>query len=195
MNLNMYNVTFMQETPDSKGYMLTPKYTPKKWEPKNTSFNTQLNGSAPSNTNNNLAQNSNITEVQKKEWSTKFAGKKELSMEEWDDFLLDLVDRNVIANSDRLEVMGFLIPIGDVKDINLEPNQGVEVHNSCSTGWEDLYPLSKWTGDPFKWIEDMDFYYYKQELNAKMDNRDPECFQRVRRNFSKISDILKEIYA
>ena len=194
INVNMYTATLVQKTPLGDGYIMSPNYTPKKWEAKKPSFNTQLNDSTQSATNNSVAEKGNITEAQKEEWRTKFAGKKEFSMEEWDDFLLDLVDSNVITNGERLESMGLLIPIGNVNNLDLKSGQATEIRNHYSS-WDDCYPLSKWTGDPFKWIEDMDFYYYKQELNAKMDNRDPECFQRVRRNFSKISDILKEIYA
>ena len=192
INVNMYTATLVDRTPSADVYRMSPNYTPKKWEPKKPSFNTQLNGSTQSGANNNVVENGNITEAQKEEWRTKFAGKKEFSMEEWDDFLLDLVDSNVITNGERLESMGLLIPIGDTKDIALKPGQGTEIRNHYSS-WDDSYPLSKWTGDPLKWVEDMDFYYYKQELNAKMDNRNPECFQRVRKNFGKISDILKEI--
>ncbi len=175
INVNMYTATLVDRTPSADVYRMSPNYTPKKWEPKKPSFNTQLNGSTQSGANNNVVENGNITEAQKEEWRTKFAGKKEFSMEKWDDFLLDLVDSNVITNGERLESMGLLIPIGDTKDIALKPGQGTEIRNHYSS-WDDSYPLSKWTGDPLKWVEDMDFYYYKQELNAKMDNRNPECF-------------------
>ncbi|MEY8322220.1 hypothetical protein AAK894_14300 [Lachnospiraceae bacterium 46-61] len=121
------------------------------------------------------------------EWRTKFVGKKEFSMEEWDDFLLELTDMGLITNGQRLEAMGHLIPIPD-----MESGSFTVTYEQKSDPY-DAYLPNHWKGDPLDFIEKMDFYLYKQMLGAKLNHVGTTGIENTRKTYNKIADIVKEI--
>ena len=160
-----------------------------KWQPKTSQV--QSNQSKTNvNTNNKNTVSSAIPDEQKKELLDKLhAGQGELSIEEWDDFLLQLTDLGLITNSQHLESMGFLIPIPDMKS------------GSCIVTYEqrsdlyDAYLLKHWEGNPLDFIEKMDFYLYKQMLGAKLNHVGTTGIEKTRETYRKISGIVQELLA
>jgi len=191
--MDMYNVTLVQNTPLGKGYIILPKYMPKKWEPKNSQFNTQLNHNSQSTgstttIDNDVIKSNIIIEEHKQELLDKLnAGQGELSMEEWDDFLLELTDLGLITNGERLEAMGHLIPIADMK-----PGSFMVTYEEKSDPFEG-YLLEYWNGNPLDYIQKMDFYLHKQMLGAKLNHVGKTGIENTRKTYSKIADIVKEI--
>lgn len=191
--MNMYTMTLVQSTPEGKGYIVAPKYMPKKWEAKNSQFNTQLNSNSQSNTGatQNSTTTASITEEQKKILLDKLhAGQGELSIEEWDDFLLELTDMGLITNSQRLESMGCLIPLPD--------NVGSGAHwvtYEQKADPYDIYLLENWEGKPLDFIQKMDFYLYKQMLGAQLNHLGTTSMENTRKTYQKVSDIVKEVLA
>ena len=191
--MNMYNVTLVQDTPLGKGYIMLPKYMPKKWEPKDSQFHTQLNHGSQSTGDTTVAdsdviKSNMIIEERKQELLDKLHfGQSDLSMEEWDDFLLELTDMGLITNGQRLEAMGHLIPIPD-----MEPGSFTVTYEQKSDPY-DAYLPSNWKGDPLDFIEKMDFYLYKQMLGAKLNHVGTIGIENTRKTYNKIADIVKEI--
>ena len=193
MNMDMYNVTLMQDTPLGKGYVILPKYRPKKWEPKDSQFNTQLNYGSQSTgstttIDNDVIKSNIIIEEHKQELLDKLhAGQGELSMEEWNDFLLELTDLGLITNGQRLEAMGYLIPLPD-----MEPGSFMVTYEQKSDPY-DAYLLNHWKGDPLDYLEKLDFYLYKQMLGAKLNHVGTTGIENTRKTYNKVADIVKEL--
>ncbi len=189
----MHDEIFMGKQQFAEMYFIKPKYMPKVWTPKENSFSSQMHGTLQNNTQPNGSEKndmltSGLTEEEKTELLNQFnAGQGKLSMEQWDDFLLSLVDLGLITNGTRLEALGFLVPIAD--DISGTGNG----NSTYDTKLSEMLPLNMWDDDPVKWLEDMDFYLYKKILYAQQNHYGTGSLEQTREDLKKIAQIIDEL--
>lgn len=189
-NMNMYTMTLVKNNALGDGYIIEPKYMPKKWEPKQfiAQLNLQSNASA--------AEANSIIETHKKELLDKLhAGQGDLSMEEWDDFLLQLTDMGLITNGQRMEAMGLLIPLPDLPN-GITPSSTECIHwvsNEEKSDPYDAYLMNHWNGNPLDFLQDMDFYLHKQMLSANLNHLGTTSIEKTRKTYDKIAEIIKGI--
>ena len=169
---NLYTVI----STNKYGSLIGLKYHPKKYEPKS---NQQSN-------NNESSSLNTLSEEQKKELSAQLnSGQGNMSMEQWDDFLLSLVDFGLITNNDRMQALG----CGSI----LMFEETLESDNiAAATALMDRFSW-QWTGDPLKWLDQLDFSYKKQCMYLEVDGYSTKDVSCVKERVSNIADIIKEL--
>ena len=173
VNTDLYKTTKY----DGNCYFTGPEYQPKKYNPKSD---------LQSDNNKNSSLNT-LSEEQKKELTTKLNnGQSNMSMEEWDDFLLSLVDFGLITNSKRLEALGYTVVLPE--DILTRPPN---TRNSLSL----IQNISncQWNGNPLNWLDQLDFSYKKEYMYSEVCGYATKNMLNVRERISNISDIIKEL--
>ena len=164
VNTDLYKITKCGEN----SLFIEARYKPKKYEPKS---NSQLN-------NNENSSLNTLSKEQKKELTTKLnSGQGNMSMEEWDDFLLSLVDSGLINNNDRMQALGH----GAISD-----------NNAPGGILDDIFSW-QWTGDPLKWLDQLDFSFKKECMYLEVGGYSTKDVSYIKERVSNVADIIKEL--
>ena len=168
---NLYTVI----STNKYGSLIGLKYHPKKYEPKS---NQQSN-------NNESSSLNTLSEEQKKELSAQLnSGQGNMSMEQWDDFLLSLVDFGLITNNDRMQALGHgLMPISQ---------EAREHGGSGLSAIKDRFSW-QWTGDPLNWLDQLDFSFKKECMYLEVGGYNTKDMSYIKERISNIADIIKEL--
>ena len=169
---NLYTVI----STNKYGSLIGLKYHPKKYEPKS---NQQSN-------NNESSSLNTLSEEQKKELSAQLnSGQGNMSMEQWDDFLLSLVDFGLITNNDRMQALGLWTPT--ISQETLKIGSGpVSPIIMDRFNWQ-------WTGDPLKWLDQLDFSFKKECMYLEVSGYSTKDMSYIKERVSIVADIIKEL--
>lgn len=113
-------------------------------------------------------------------------GQGNLSLQEWDDFLADMVDLGLISNDERMYANGLMREIPKAA-------QSEGAHFSYHPVGHDDPVEPVWTGDPLKWLNDMDVFMLKHELYANLEYRNTSGYSMQRAAYQKVSQLLRSI--
>lgn len=184
MNINSYC-----NMPHTKGNLYTTiktyedgvsliglKYHPKKYEPKSNQ---------QSNNNENSSLNT-LSKEQKKELAAKLnSGQGNMSMEQWDDFLLSCIDFGLITNDERMQALGLWSP--GISEEELKTGSG-----PASTILIDRFSW-KWNGNPLDWLDQLDFSFKKGCMYLEVDGYSTKDMSYVRERLSNVADIINDL--
>ena len=108
-------------------------------------------------------------------------------MQEWDDFLADMVDMGLISNDERMYANGLMREIPEAAQSN-------GAHFSYQpVGNLQVEPEYTWTGDPLKWLDDMDIFMLKNEMYANLECKNTFGYSAQRDAYMKVSQMLRDI--
>lgn len=178
---SMYERTATYET-----CFVRPNFVPRKaGQDADKTFQSEWTENELSSASQSVADTGTLTVEQKESLLDRLHhGKGNLTLQEWDDFLADLVDLDLISNTDRMYANGFL---ADIPEDAL--HGGVHVTVTYGASPDEFL----WEGDPVKWLNDIDLYLFKEGLYAEMDRKSTAGISNQKASCQKVAQILKEI--
>lgn len=102
-------------------------------------------------------------------------GNGDMTLQEWDDFLADLVEYGIITNDERYYVDGSFLETGE--DARIAPHE----------------VLDKWDGDPLEFLNQRDAYFLQNSLYGDMRCAYGTGYSDQRDAYVGTQKILKEI--
>ena len=114
-------------------------------------------------------------------------GQGNLTLQEWDDFLADMVDIGLISNDERMYANGLM------REIPEAAQSGGVLFSYTSAHDSPIHLEPMWTGDPLKWLDDMDIFMLKNELYANLECKNAFGFSAQRDAYKKVSQILNDL--
>lgn len=181
--MGYYSYTLVERTPEGSTYFVGPSFTPRKVDPekieaaKKKEFDLKAAGKAGEEEYNALKANK-AQLLEKLNY-----GRGNMTLQEWDDFLADLVEMNIITDSERFYANGIS---RDVPEASMRPG-GYTGPGGLEKEWDQL-----WQGDPVKWLNDADVYMLKYQLYGNLDGYAISTGGQ-RAAYMKLMDIIKEI--
>lgn len=178
--MGYYTYTLVEHTASYNCYLVTPNFTPRKVDsPQAAKGDFKFaDNSAPSV--------DTISGEQKQAFQEKLKfGRGDLTLQEWDNFLADLVELGIISNDERMYTNGILREIPDGST-----NGGS--YSFSSEHDPDIELDSFWQGDPVQWLNDMDLYMLKYGLYANMQGQYADN-SRQRAAYHKLIQIVNDI--
>lgn len=181
--MGYYKYTLTEQTSGGSLYFVEPNFTPRKVDPekieaaKKKEFDLKAAGKTGEEEYSALKAN-------KAQLLEKLnGGRGGMTLQEWDDFLADLVEMNIITDSERFYANGIT---RDVPGASLRPG-GYTGPGSLEREWDQL-----WQGDPLQWLNDADIYMLKYQLYSNLDGYAISTGGQ-RAAYMKLIDIIKEI--
>ena len=110
-------------------------------------------------------------------------GNGDMTLQEWDDFLADLVEHGIITNSERFYANGFIF----------EMPERAQTGSACLCAPSTEAVDQMWDGDPLKWLQQMDTYFLQNSLYDDMRCANSMGFSGQRDAYVEVQSILKDI--
>ena len=127
-----------------------------------------------------------LTSVQKETLLEKLhSGRGNLSLEEWDGLLQDLVGLGLIDSRDRLHASGKFIALPS-------PDKNGTWHSTLRTA-SITDRFSAWNGDPLAWLDQMDLYLMKECKYATVEGNDCSGLFDQKTACAKVYEIVASI--
>ena len=115
-------------------------------------------------------------------------GWNHVTLEQWDNFLLDLVDLGLITNSERMHVNGMFVVLP-------EAAADGRYHLQHTDGKNPLKLMDQWNGDPLHYLNALDIYQLRAQCNAALDGHGTKGIASQRTSCIKISNIVKQLFS
>lgn len=189
----MANYNLIQRTPHYDLYLKCPEYMPRRFGRSglNSGFTKQINQTTNTSASaepkvEHVESVDKLTSEQKDALIEKLhSGQGGLSKEDWDSFLLDLVDLGLIDNKERLHASGALLTLPDT-------DQNGAWHSTVSTSSVRNF-FDVWNGDPLEWLEKADLYLMKKCKLAELAGNGCGSLFQQRKDCAKVFEILKSL--
>ena len=184
--MSYYTYSLHERTSAYDCYLVKPNFTPRKAGAQaEDSFDNQLDETK------NVASGKTVHTLSPQEKSDLCKklnnGQGGLSLQEWDDFLADMVDMGLISNDERMYANGLMREIPEAAQSN-------GAHFSYRpVGNLQVEPEYTWTGDPLKWLDDMDIFMLKNEMYANLECKNTFGYSAQRDAYMKVSQMLRDI--
>lgn len=181
-------------------YFIRPNFTPRKaGQNRETPFGEQMSETAAKiisdgNAEKTITDPQDLTTEQKEKLLDRlhYGRDEEVSPQEWDDFLADLVDFGIISNSERMYANGITQPISESIMRSDLSGDGIGVGRDILS-IPDL--LEMWTGNPLEWLGNMDVYLLKAIRCDELDGYGTAGLSNQRAACAKIAEIVRNLLA
>lgn len=184
-----FNRTLVERTASYDCYLIAPDFTPRKaGQTKDTNFDDMLVSKGTDQEEQSKIDS--ISLEQKETFRERLHyGRGDLSLQEWDDFLADLVDAGMISNQERMYANGLMHDIPE----SVQNGGTSSRFDYGAYGPEHSFDLD-WTGDPVKWLNDLDLNRLKSELFSKLDGKSTVGIGAQRNAYRHVSSIIHKIF-
>jgi len=178
--MGYYSYVLTDHTASYTCHLVVPNFTPRKIDPpKETKIDPEAVDYSAANVDTLIKEYKNALKEKLN------FGQGNMTLQEWDNFLADLVEMGVISNDERMSANGILREIPDeaIKD----GSYGFSSEHDVDLQFDLL-----WKGDPVQWLNDMDLYMLKYGLYANMQGHYADN-SRQRAAYNKLIEIVKDI--
>jgi len=185
--MSYYTYSMHERTSTYDCCLVKPNFTPRKAGAASSgSFGEWVNGTKNAVTEQSV---SSLSPQERADLCKKLNhGQGGLTLQEWDDFLADMVDMGLITNDERMYANGLMREIPEAAQ-----NGGVHFSRYPAGIDPDIEPEQFWSGDPLKWLNNMDIFMLKNELYANLACKNAVGCSAQRNAYQNVSKILMEI--
>ncbi|NBI81697.1 hypothetical protein D3Z48_06290 [Clostridiaceae bacterium] len=188
--MGYYECIYQGISGNAHAWLIVPAFTPRKAE-----FGSMLKKTAADGESTDKQDVKELSEETKAELREKLHnGRGDMTLQEWDDFLADLVELAIITNTERSYANGSMSGVPKTSDYvspedrrRFGPNPMLWSENGLTFPKKQKDDM--WTGDPLKFLNKLDVYTLRNAASSgTMDIAASE-----REAMRRVTQILQEI--